>query len=101
MEKKLPKVFANKIEKSTNEKVYYSKNEERSETKPKIKDSKTVYQKIDNIFNSYDYVYKADVEIITKEGKYKKTIIGKSKGHLVTLENELIPILDIIDIKKI
>ena len=35
-----------------------------------------------------------------KDGTVTKRIIGKNNTHLITMENELIPISDIIDIKK-
>ena len=57
-----------------------------------------INQKINNIFNSNKYVYKADVVITTKDGKVVKKIIGQNKTHLITIENELIPISNILDI---
>ena len=64
------------------------------------KDTKNVYQKINDIFTSRNYIYKADVIIETRQGKLSKRVIGKNKDHLITSENELIPISDIIDIYK-
>lgn len=98
MSKDLPSVFANKIEKKVlNNKNYsYSKENEKPVTisKPKI----SVDQQINNIFSSPRYVYKANVKIITKEKSFIKQIIGKNNGNLITLENELIPISDIVEI---
>lgn len=97
------KVFANKINKyiNNNESIYYSKNEKEDikVTKTNVK-QKNIYQKINEIFNSRDYIYKADVIIYTKNGELKKRIIGRNSKHLITTDNELIPIADIIDIKK-
>lgn len=109
MNKKLPGVYANKIDKEleNNKKVFYSNlnnndslNEVNNNTlKDKDKSlNLNINQKINNIFNSSKYVYKADVEIITKESKLVKKIIGQNKTHLITMENELIPISEIIDI---
>lgn len=108
MEKKLPGVFANKIDKSlnNNEEVYYSvKNEVGNfEKKREFIENESsffglnVNQKINNIFNSRKYVYKADVSIKTKDGVFNKRIIGKNSTHLITMDNELIPISNIIDI---
>lgn len=103
MEKKLPKVFANKIEKelSNNDRVYYGKNEEKIQKK-EPKDSKydlTVQQKINKIFGSSRYVYKADVDITLKDGKISKKVIGRNKNQLITMDNELINIDDIVDIE--
>lgn len=103
MDKKLPKVFANKIEKKVenNNRIYYS-NKEKEEIKSNFIESKgkNVLQKINHIFNSNNYIYKADVEITLKDKKIVKRIIGKNKTHLITNENELVAISDIIDIKK-
>lgn len=112
MDKKLPKVYANKIEKdlNNNEKVYYSshENNERVEKKEPKKNTleekyrmstdQNIVQKIHSIFNSPKYVYKADVEIELKSGKVSKKIIGKNATHLITMDNELIPISEVIDI---
>ena len=102
MEKKLPKVFANKIDKNlnNNEKVYYNKNEERKiEEKDPLSSILTVNQKINQIFSSARYVYKADVVITTKNGKLNKRIIGRNRNELITMDNEVININDIIDIE--
>lgn len=110
MEKKLPGVFANKIDKEfyNNDRVYYSssnsnysersENKELMEEKNQTKMTLNINQKINNIFNSNRYVYKAEVVITTKDEKLVKKIIGQNKTHLITMENELIPISDIIDI---
>ena len=102
MEKKLPKVFANKIDKNlnNNETVYYNKNEERKiEEKDPLSSILTVNQKINQIFSSARYVYKADVIITTKNGKLNKRIIGRNRNELITMDNEVINIDDIIDIE--
>lgn len=107
MEKKLPGVFANKISKnaSHNNNVSYTSSsnvnevkESKEETSPQV-DSQNVNQKINSIFSSTRYVYKADVDITLKDKIIKRKIIGKNSIHLITLDNELIPISDIIDIK--
>lgn len=102
MEKKLPKVFANKIDKElkNNETIYYNKNEERKiEEKESLSSILTVNQKINQIFSSTRYVYKADVIITTKNGKINKRIIGRNRNELITMDNEVINVNDIIDIE--
>lgn len=112
MEKKLPKVFANTIEKelNNNERVYYERNasqelkEDKNKTevtkKNKISEEFTINQKINKIFGSSRYVYKADVKIVLKDGNtVDKKIIGRNKNELITMDNELIQISDIVDIK--
>ena len=66
-----------------------------------IKTPKNINQKINEIFSSSRYIYKADVEITLKSGKVVKRIVGKNSVHLITYDNELIPISDIVDIKTI
>lgn len=109
MDKKLPGVFANKIGKkiNNNRQVYYSngneknvKNEELSllnESKIPKKEL-NINQKINKIFASPKYVYKADVNITLKDEIVKCRIIGRNSTHLITMTNELIPLNDIIDI---
>ena len=102
MEKKLQKVFDNKIDKElkNNETIYYNKNEERKiEEKESLSSILTVNQKINQIFSSTRYVYKADVIITTKNGKINKRIIGRNRNELITMDNEVINVNDIIDIE--
>lgn len=100
MEKKLPKVFANSIDKDikNNEKVYYERNIKEEKPK-KLPTDFTINQKINKIFGSSKYVYKADVKIKFKDGSNKdKKIIGRNKNELITMDNELINISSIEDI---
>lgn len=105
MDKKIPKVFANKIEHElkNNEHVYYSfSNSEGNnrEDKPEIPLVKgtTIMQKLKSIFSSPIFVYKAKVDIITDEGTIKKEIVGYNNTHIMTINDELIPISKIKDI---
>lgn len=109
MDKKLPKVFANKIDKNlnNNEKVYVAKGS--SETLIKEENNRqsdridlrgmNINQKIKAIFNSKSYIYKADVEVVQNGQKMIKKIIGKNGNHLITIDNEIIPIETIEDIQ--
>lgn len=108
MEKKLPRVFANKIDKNldNNEACFYSacNDKEVNEQNNRKKDDRfvvrgeNVEQKIQSIFASPKYVYKADVDITLKDGVVSKRIIGRNTTYLITIDNELISISDIIDI---
>lgn len=99
MGKKLPKIFPGKVTQNSgnNKKVFYSTKEEKmnKEEKPK----QNINQKLRQIFNSSNYVYKANVKITLENGSVIKQIIGKNKNHLITIENELIPIKEIKDIE--
>lgn len=104
MEKKLPKVFANKVDgkSGNNEDVYcsFDDKEERTVKTPSKLTGKNVNQKINEIFNSNSYIYKADVKITLKSGTVTKRIVGRNATHLITIDNELIPITDIVDIER-
>lgn len=97
--KELPKVFHNNINKKfeNNRSVFYgnNKNNETSTI-----DTRNVSQKINDIFSSPNYVYKANVEITLKDKKVTKRIIGRNKSYIITMDNDLIPINDILDIKS-
>ena len=105
MEKELPKMYHTKINKpiTSIQKVYSSitnkkdSNNENSNTKEW---GISIDKKINKIFNSYDYVYKADVTIITDKDILKKRIIARNKNNLITIDNEYIPISIIRDIYK-
>ena len=104
--KDLPKVFHNKIDKTfnNNEKVFYSNNlydEKQQNINDSSNDTRNVIQKINAIFSSPNYVYKANVEITLKDKKVTKRIIGRNKNYIITMDNDLIPIVDIIDIKSL
>ena len=101
MEKK-PSVYVNKIDKklNNNEKVYFSNNDNKQIQASTRGNSKTVDQQIKEIFSSGTYIYKADVEIVTKENTLTKKLIGKNNKYLITMENELIPIEDILEIRS-
>lgn len=98
----LPRMYHNKIEKdlNNNKKVFSTleKEEERKSININDKNNYTVEQKIYNIFNSPNYIYKIDVVIVTDTSKEIKRIVGKTKTNLITMDNEYIPINTIRDI---
>lgn len=97
MNKELPKVFRNNFNKTfnNNDKFFYGKYESREEQK----DNRTVMQKINEVFSAPNYVYKANVKIVLKDKTIEKKIIGRNKDYIITMDNDLILIKDIIDIK--
>lgn len=98
---KKPELFVNKIDKElrNNDNVFYSKNEIKEKKITKKNTDKSVIQKINTIFSSPNYVYKANVKIKFKDKEEVKKIVGKNRTHLITMDNELIPINTIIDIE--
>lgn len=98
MNKKLPDIFANPIEKDfhNTQDTYYGKLNDSSRT-----DHRSIEEKINSIFASKGFVYKSKVRIeLAKETKIC-TLVGKTDKTLLTMENETILISDIIDIEVI
>lgn len=95
----LPNVFQNNNinYEDNSQDLFYSKNNiERKKITSKI----DINTQIKNIFSSTSYVYKINVIITTNKDTFETTIIGKSNNYLITMNNELINIKDIIDIKE-
>ena len=101
MKKKLPNIYKGKVKNnSVNQKQStissYANNEiyENEEV-----DERSINRQIKDIFNSENFVYKADVSILTNDGNIlKKTIIGRTNNSLITIDDELI---DVSKISKI
>lgn len=92
----LPKVYQNNNINLDNhdQTIYYSKDKV-------LKNNSNIKDKIANIFNRRSYIYKINVEIEDNDKTYSTTIIGKTDRYLITINNELIPINNIKDIKKL
>ena len=109
MKKELPKMYQSKINKSVPsiQKVF-STLDNRSTIEDNISTHSREFRystipidkKIDNIFNSPDYVYKADVTIVTDNDTFKRRVIARNRNNIVTIDNEFIPISIIRDIYK-
>lgn len=105
MSKELPKMYQTKINKPINsiQKMYSSidNGNNHDEVRNDVKYSSiSIEKKINNIFNAYDYVYKADVTIVTDNDVMHKRIIARNNNNLITIDNEFIPINIIRDIYK-
>lgn len=90
--KKIPKLYKvdnNKIKDHNQRKCNIVK-EEQVNIKPQL----------DEIFSGLVYPYNISVEIITKDKKYDTSIIARTKDHILTHEDNIIPIKEIISIKK-
>lgn len=96
--KDLPKVFPGEVKdvKNTQE-VFYSSDRVIKKNNEKL----TVVQKINRIFASPYHVYKSRVKISLKNGEVEKVIVGKNNTDLITIDGELIKIIDIEDIERI
>lgn len=100
MGKNLPNVYVVPINKKiiNNKEIFksFEKNDIESET-----DSKNIEQKINDIFSASNHVYKSKVIIYTKDSEKVIDMVGLTKGSIVTLLGDLIPITSILDIKKV
>ncbi|MDD5887870.1 MAG: hypothetical protein PUC82_00015 [bacterium] len=97
--KKLPKVFQNEISKNinNNKKVCYLKEENKNVSDP-ITSNQTITDTLDEIFSGLGYSYNIPVIIKTKTKTYDTSLITKSRINIITIDNEVIPISDIISI---
>ena len=101
--KDLPKVFHNEIDKhfNNNETIFYTGQDTKSEQDVAKKNEHiNINQKINAIFSAPNYIYKANVEIKLKDKIVTKRIIGRNKDYIITMDNDLIPIKDILDINS-
>jgi len=87
---KLPNIYKGNVAASANNnlRVAYADKEERVDAKDLI----------NKIFKQ-NKLYKQEVEIETKDKTYNTKIIGKTNEHVITINNEIIKIADIIKIK--
>lgn len=97
-----PKVFAARIDKDLTNNNHFAITRSEEVVKQKketINFEKSINQKLRDIFSSSKYVYKADVIITLKDKTITKKIIGRNKNQIITIDNELINIDDILDIE--
>ena len=94
---KLPNVFASPINKKFN--IYQDLY--RSDRAIKSYNPKDINKKINEIFGSLNHVYKSRVRITMDDGIHEEEIVGKTNINLLTIDNKLIKITDILDIEKL
>ncbi len=90
--KKLPSIYQNEINRKikNNREVTYIK----EDNKELINDT------INAIFNGTGYVYNIPVIINTKSKTYNTYLVSKTNTIVTTLNNDIIPINDIISIER-
>ena len=96
--KQLPKLYTNTFNKKIDNSKDFIKITENNYQNKLSKYE--INQKINKIFKSNTYIYKIKTKIKTINGNRTETIIGKTNNNLITIDNELINISDILDIKK-
>lgn len=110
MKDKFPEIFKKPIDKikgKVQKEFYYhnvnnnfSKSDETENYEKKDVDKASLLKKINNIFSRPDYVYKADITIVYKNGKnINKKIVGIKDDYLLAFDGERIYINEILDIK--
>lgn len=107
MNKKLPKLYVNKIDKiiDNNDLVFYSAKkfkvkEEKTTSSTSKNDIQSIEEKIQALFNSPNFVYKKNATITLKDKEViNKDIIGQKDNKLITIDDETINVADIKDIK--
>lgn len=89
--KKLPSIYKNEINKKikNNREVTYIKEEKQN-----------INEIIDSIFNGLGYSYNIPLIITTKNKVYETSLISRSKTNINTLDNDSIPINEIITIER-
>lgn len=98
--KKLPDLYTNTFDKKIdNSQEYTTVTNAKSEEKPISKYE--LNKKINNIFKSNNYIYKIKVKLFFKDKERTETLIGKTNNNLITIDNKLININDIKDIRKV
>ena len=98
MNNKLPKVYANPINKeiNNNKDIFYSNlKQERTINK------ESIYRQINEIFASSHHVYKSRVAITIDGVTKEETIIGEANNYLLTIDGKKINIAKIEDIKRL
>lgn len=99
--KKLPKIYKNEEikPKNNNKLIYRFKNSEENIQTLQENLPKTLMETLDEIFSGIGYSYNTLVLIKTPSKTYETTLIAKTKSHLITIDNELIPLQDIISLQ--
>jgi len=114
---KKPKVFANPIEKRlyNNQEVFDSETNIESNNIDGLRNTNnqsnylyieeddyrnlSIVDKIEKLLNRNGYIFNVDVVIKTNDRVYETKIAGKVNNHLITLDNDIINISDIIDLE--
>ncbi len=96
------KIYVNKINKNlnNNQKSFDIREDKVIDIKEEyMQDDKlSVSEKIDKLFNTNGYVFNTNVKIITNNKTYDTRIANKVGDNIITLDNDVISILDIKDI---
>lgn len=97
--KKLPKIYQTEFNKQINNNRHscYVENEPLRLNEDYIQDKNEV---LDEIFSGIGYSYNIPIIIKTKNKTYDTSLIARTKYNVVTLDNDVISLNEIISIKK-
>ena len=98
--KKLPKLYTNTFNKKIDNSKDFTTIRDNIVEEDKLS-TFDINKKIDMFFKSKDHIYKVNVLIKYSDREMNTTLIGKTNDNLITLDNKLIKISDIYDIKKV
>jgi len=90
MKKDLPKIFKGQQTKNFSNNIDYFYGEYRSK-KNKVT--------VDELFKVNE-IYRANIKLTLKDKTVDKIIIGRTQNNLITSNNEIIPISEIIEIER-
>jgi RPA family protein len=79
---------------------YYNNKDTNIKTSLKEERVQDVNKKIMELFNRNGYIFNLDVIIKTVNETMETKIAGKIKNYLITLDNKVIPISEIIEINE-
>ena len=100
--KELPKMYKHTIdyEIKNNKDMVYVKSSEEGGKRNQENTILSIEDKLSKIFNTSRHTFNIPVEIVTHSKTYSSKIAGKMKDCIITLDNDVIPIDTIIDIKE-
>lgn len=98
MKKNLPNIYKKTVTNDikNNKDVYYVKEE--VNTTKYVEDNSTVEEKLKKLFRSSRYVFNINVIIETEHHTYDTKIAGQVKNSIVTVDGDVIPIIEIKNI---
>lgn len=98
MKKNLPNIYKKTVTNDikNNKDIYYVKEE--VNTTKYAEDNSTVEEKLKKLFRSSRYVFNIGVIIETEHHTYDTKIAGQVKNSIVTVDGDVIPIIEIKNI---
>ena len=86
--------------KFNNNQSFYSSYYHHDDNTFKLQDLNDIRKKINNLFESPNFIYRTKVNLVINNQILSKKVIGLYNNNLVTIDNEQIPINLIQDIYK-